>query len=123
MLINLSNHPSAQWQSNQQELAIKQFGSIVDMQFPEVLPEADQQFIENMALDYFSKITNILDECCNEPQPNAVHVQGEFTLTFQLVTLLKKSGIKCIASTSKRDVSEENGKKVITFKFIRFREY
>lgn len=123
MLINLSNHPSKKWQSNQLELAQKNFGSIVDLPFPEVFPTADQDFVASLALDYFSRITHILDECCNEPQQNAVHVQGEFTLTFQLVTLLKKSGIKCIASTSKRDVTEENGKKIIVFRFVQFREY
>lgn len=48
---------------------------------------------------------------------------GEMTFTYALVNLLKDAGIKCIASTTKRNVEEIDGKQVSTFQFVQFREY
>jgi hypothetical protein len=56
-------------------------------------------------------------------KPDAVHIMGEMTFTFALVNLLKEVGIKCIASTTKRNVEEIDGKHVSTFQFVQFREY
>jgi len=56
-------------------------------------------------------------------QNNAVHIQGEFTFVFALVSLLLNHNIKCIASTTSRNVIEENGKKITEFQFVKFREY
>lgn len=36
---------------------------------------------------------------------------------------LQASGIRCVASTTARDVVEEGGVKVSKFRFVRFREY
>jgi hypothetical protein len=123
MLINLSNHPSDKWQTKQLALAKKLYGNITDIQFPEVPPETDYSEVARMAQNYYTQLIKILNESPNETKSCAVHIQGEFTLTYALVNLLKAKGIQCIASTSKRDVSEENGKKVIRFKFVQFREY
>lgn len=123
MLINISNHPSAKWQPHQKNMAENSYGKIFDISFPDVPAEADSLYILSIAREYSQKIIALVDEYSNESKPNAVHIQGEFTLTYRIVSLLKKSGVKCIASTSKRDISEENGKKVIHFNFVQFREY
>ncbi|MGQ9848195.1 MAG: hypothetical protein ACUVQP_11950, partial [Bacteroidales bacterium] len=54
---------------------------------------------------------------------NAVHLMGEFTFVYNLVNLLKKKNIKVIVSTTDRIVEESDGKKIVTFQFVRFREY
>lgn len=56
-----------------------------------------------------------------------VMVQGEFTLCFGVISLLKEKGIKCVAAISERKTEEiRNGsecKKISFFKFCNFREY
>jgi hypothetical protein len=123
MLINLSNHPYNQWSEKQKETAQKQYGMVQDMTFPMVDPSATTKEIKELALTFYKKITTIIDQCANEPYPNAVHIQGEFTFVFNLVTLLKKSEISCVASTSTRNVKQIGEKKIINFKFVQFREY
>ncbi|RLD44197.1 MAG: CRISPR-associated protein [Bacteroidetes bacterium] len=123
MLINLSNHPSEKWQQSQKELAKAKYGLVQDLSFPEVPPIASTEEVGKLAKELFKKITNIFDQCANEHMPNAVHIQGEFTLVYALVTMLKTSGISCIASTSSRNVSNDGDKKIIIFDFVQFREY
>ena len=53
----------------------------------------------------------------------AVHIMGEMNFTYALVNKLKANGIKCVASTTKRETVEENGVKISKFNFVRFREY
>ncbi len=124
MLINFTNHPSDKWPENQYKTARKIYGTIVDYKFPEVPPEADEEEIKRLAEKYFQMIAAAFDSCANEPFPHAVHIQGEFTLVYRLVTLLKSSGITCIASTTRRIVKEhEDGTRTYKFEFVRFREY
>ena len=124
MLINLSNHPSDRWGEKQMHLTNEMFGAVLDLPFPPIDPEADENEVKELANDYFNRVTAIFDECANEPKPNAVHIQGEFTFVFALVSLLLSSGIKCVASTTRRTVEEEaNGKKISVFEFVKFREY
>lgn len=124
MLINFSNHPTGDWSESQIAMAKGAFGTLVDVPFPAVDPGAHECEIDQMAADYFSRLTTMLDECANEPCANAVHIQGEFTFVFRLVTLLKASGIRCIASTSLRNVVfQESGEKIVKFDFVGFRDY
>ena len=113
MFLNLSNHPSANWSEKQLAAA---GGNVVDMPFPQVDPDGDEAYIENLANEYLDKILKI-------GNIEAVHVMGEMNLTFSLVTKLKAKGIKCVASTTKRETVEENGVKVSKFKFVKFRNY
>jgi hypothetical protein len=55
--------------------------------------------------------------------PQAVHLMGEMTFTFRLVTMLQAAGIPCIASTTHRTVEERDGKKIVQFEFVQFRPY
>lgn len=118
MLINLSNHPSAKW-SNEQLTVAERYGRIVDLPFPEIKPNGDEKYIDELASEYYNKVRDLA-----KGDSVSVHVMGEMTFTFALVNLLKKGGINCIASTTERIVNEfENGQKQATFRFVRFRNY
>lgn len=118
MLLNLSNHPSPAWPAEQRQAAEAAFGpGITDLPFPQIAPEADEQAVEQLAVEYHGKIVVM------QPLPVAVHLMGEMTFTFALVKKLQAAGICCVASTTARDVVEEGGVKVSKFRFVRFREY
>ncbi len=123
MLLNLSNHPISSWDSSQLLTAQEIYGTVTDLDFPKVRPEADEEEIDRLALKYFDVVSAHFDQCANDNCHNAVHIQGEFTFCFRLVNLLKSSGIECIASTTEREVRENGNQKTSTFKFIRFRKY
>ncbi len=118
MLINLSNHPSDKWEKLQLEAASK-YGEIVDMPFPNILPDWDDAEVETLVIDYYTR--------CLEKLPkgsqNAVHLAGEFIFCFLLAQMFLKAGVICVTSTSKRIVKEENGEKISKFEFVRFRNY
>ena len=113
MLLNLSNHPSANWAEEQLAAA---GGRGIDMPFPQVAPDGDEAYIENLANEY-------LDEILKMDNVEAVHIMGEMNFTYSLVNKLKAHNIKCVASTTKRETVEENGVKVSKFKFVKFRNY
>lgn len=116
MLLNFSNHPSSTWSEFQMLTAIEEYGSVIDLHFPIVSPEATPNEIEQLAFTYFHKI--------KEFKPSAVHLMGEMTFCFALCNILHKNGIKAIASTTKRIVDyEKDGNKISRFLFVQFREY
>jgi|YelNatPaOPRAMG01_1025707.scaffolds.fasta_scaffold15862_4 hypothetical protein len=122
MLINLSNHPSSKWSEEQVKAAKNYYSAIVDLGFPVIYPTADLNEIIKTAVKYFIDIKNILTE--NNSENNAVHVMGEFTFTFNLLEMLKQNNISAVASTTSREVYEDqNGNKLSKFNFIRFRNY
>ncbi|SRR5579883_1014045 len=113
--VNLSNHPSAEWGKAQTEAALAFAERIEDIAFPAVPPDADEGAVEALA-----------EECVAKVPPETSHalVQGEFTLTVELVRRLQARGITCMAATSTRNVDEDiNGRRVSTFTFVRFRAY
>ena len=113
MLLNLSNHPSTSWTEPQLTAA----GSkVIDMPFPQVDPDGDETYIEQLAQEYCDKIVKMKDI-------ETVHLMGEMNFTFALVNKLKNNGFRCVASTTKRETVEENGIKISKFNFVRFREY
>lgn len=113
MFINLSNHPSSNWTESQLAAC---GGKVVDMPFPQVDPDGDEAYIEKLADEYLDKILKTKDV-------SAVHIMGEMNFTYAMVSRLKTKGIKCVASTTKRETVEENGIKISKFNFVRFREY
>ena len=123
MLINLSNHPYSQWSEKQKETAEKLYGEVVDLPFPFVKPELSTKEVKELANDYYNQVIAFFEKHPNGTKQNAVHIQGEFIFVFHLVTQLKKVGIQCIASTSKRDIQQVGSKKIINFNFIQFRKY
>jgi CRISPR-associated protein Csx16 len=113
--VNLSNHTKEKWEEAQMQAARDLAERIEDVTFPAVPPNADEKAIMLLADDCLAKIPR-----------EATHalVQGEFTLTVELVRRLQARGITCLAATSTRNVEEESdGRKVSTFTFVRFRAY
>lgn len=119
MLINLSNHPVSKWSEEQLSAAQTQFGEVVDLPFPTVDPQADEVAISALADDYVSRVVVLSDN-----HSISVHLMGEMTLTFSLVSRLQKRNIPCVASTTQRIVHElPDGGKEVKFQFVRFRDY
>ena len=115
MLLNLSNHPSANWPSEQLDQAIKKYGAVQDLPFPKINPDSSSDEIEQLAEKYEIKVRQL--------NPTAVHIMGEMTFIFKLINRLQVIGIPCVASTTERTADEENGYKTSIFQFVRFREY
>lgn len=116
MLLNLSNHPSVNWPANQKEVAISKYSTIEDLSFPQIPPTMDEDELNKIVEEYEIKVRQL--------DPTAVHLMGEMTFTFRLVTRLKSIGIPCIASTTERIAAEDkNGNKISLFKFVNFRNY
>lgn len=113
MFLNLSNHPSDHWAEKQLAAA---GDKVMDMPFPLVAPDGTEAYIEQLANEYLQRIMAINNVA-------AVHIMGEMNFTFSLINKLKAKGIKCVASTTKRIVTEVDGQKISTFEFVRFREY
>ena len=121
-LINFSNHPSANWSKAQYDTAKEMLhgGEILDIPFPNVSPNMSENEIRILAQTYISKIMS--------ENPSIVMCQGEFNLSYQVITELKTREIKVVAACSERDTVEMtlpdgSHKKEAIFKFVRFREY
>ncbi|HPE34649.1 MAG TPA: CRISPR-associated protein [Bacteroidales bacterium] len=122
MILNLSNHPTNQWDVKQKELANMLYGTIVDIPFPDISPTDDTKALVKLAKKYVGICMEKLNSS-SEPH-NAVHLMGEMTFSFALVAALQREGITCIASTTRRNVSDfGNGQKNVRFDFVSFREY
>lgn len=118
LFINLTSHPSAKWGEVQRNAAM-QYGKIEDVSFPMVQPNATHEEILMLAEDLHQAITEKYGK-----NIAAVHIMGEFTLCYALIQLFKADGIKCLASTTERIVTDNpDGTKTSTFKFVQFREY
>lgn len=118
LFLNLSNHSSDKWSKAQLDAA-RAYGEVVDMPFPEIDPGATTEEIHRLAEEYAEEITSsYLD------RDLTIHLMGEMTFTFRLVTLLLARGVSCVASTTQRKTSElPDGKKESIFEFKEFREY
>lgn len=115
MLLNLTNHPSTRWSEKQLAAAKEAYGSVQDLQFPNIPSGATTGEVAEMATDYLRQIVAI--------GPAAVHLQGEFTFVCALVEQLRATGIPVVASTSERSVEEKDGRKIVHFDFVQFRAY
>lgn len=116
MFINLTNHPSENWSGEQLEAA-QRYGEIVDMPFPNIEPFFTTKDIEDLADITVDGIKGL------DANP-IVHVMGEMTFSYAIVSRLKALGITCVASTTERNIRMMlDGKKISEFKFVQFREY
>jgi len=116
--VNFSNHPTTKW-GKKQLVAALQYGEVVDLPFPVVAPDAESQELQTLAQNCVQKILSMGDT-----QKLTVHIMGEMTFTFMVVTRLKELGIRCVASTTERKTTyNENGTKLSEFSFVKFREY
>lgn len=118
MLVNFSNHPSLYWDNRQKE-ASQDFGELIDIPFPKIAPNATGKELRELSLQYVQRIVSLAST-----RTITVHIMGEMTFTFMVVTRLKELGIKCVASTTERKTTySDDGTKVSEFQFVKFREY
>lgn len=120
MLINLSNHPYELWDDSQ-KMAAKEFGECVDLPFPAIDPAVDLDDIVMLSNIYLSKIKSLSENCNVSP---VVHLMGEMVFVYVMANILRREGVRCVASTSERNTIDlGNGQKKIDFVFTRFRDY
>jgi len=118
MLINITNHPINSWSNSQLQEAVVQYGEVVDWPFPLIPPEADENTVYKMAVELVNEVVSKYD------QNITVHIMGEQTFCFDAVMEFARYGIKCVASTTTRNVYlNGKGDKVTHFDFVRFRSY
>ena len=119
MFINLSNHPSSNWSTEQKDAAARLGGEIVDLPFPVVEPSGDESYIAALADEYCGKVLEMA-----KVENTVVHLMGEMTLTFAIAQRLQAHNILCLASTTQRETIEySDGHKESFFKFVKFRKY
>ena len=118
MFVNVSNHSSDKWNSQQLEAA-RSYGKIVDIEFPAIDARLSKEKVVDLAEQYLKKICAL--------KPSCVMVQGEFCFTYSLIQKLKEQNIKVVAACSERVAREKQiggvTQKVSTFEFVQFREY
>ena len=118
MLLNLSNHPSTNWSTEQMSLAHQQFGEVVDMPYPKIEPLLDTEGVIVLAKAYCETILH------KNKTHLTVHLMGEMSFCFALTKMLQQKGILVVCSTTDRTVLEEkDGKKTMLFRFQQFRPY
>lgn len=118
MLVNFSNHPSCYWDTRQRE-ASRCYGDIIDFPFPVIAPNSSNEQLQAISQEWVKKILALGDA-----KDITVHIMGEMTFTFMVVTRFKELGIKCVASTTERKTTyNPDGTKVSEFQFVKFREY
>ena len=122
MLINLSNHPSANWPP-EQFAAAQVIGEVVDLPFPSVDPAGDAEYLQVVCNEYLQKINDICRDAAHRVSTVTVHIMGEMTLTYSLVNALQEQGLTCVASTTERISVEKDGMKTSEFRFVQFRKY
>ena len=124
-MINFSNHPYERW-SDRQKDAARVYGDTVDMPFYAVPAKATEEDISEMSYGAVKDIEERINYSTDAEV--AVMVQGEFTLTYAVVSTLLKRHVRVISACSERRVTESvdnegNPIKQVDFRFERFREY
>ena len=119
LLINISNHPSSSWSEGQ-----KRGWDIIDVPFLVVPWDASEEDVRNLAQGIFSSLVQLLYQrekrrgyCCRQPEKNriiikrlcasaTIHVAGEWSLFFALVSLLRSYGATIVCACSERKTVE-----------------
>jgi len=119
--INLTNHPSNKW--GEKQITACKGAVIVDIPFPNVASSMTSGNVKEMARDILIPLMVEYNK-----EDTLFLVQGEMSLTYQLVSMLKTNDYKVVVACSERNTKEvvnEDGTttKVATFNFVQFREY
>lgn len=119
IFVNCSNHPSNGWQDTQKNEAMK-YGEIIDVSFPNVDWNMNDEEIDALVEDTYNKIMLY--------KPTAVMCMGEFVTSFKIISKLKEHNVTVLASKTARvtkEVKDENGvtTKMSLFDFKGFKEY
>lgn len=120
MLLNVSNHPHAQWSEAQLAAAHEQFGSVQDLPFPIVPPDATRDQVLQIA----SSLVSAIRKVDSEHGQVSVLIAGEQGVLYHTVRLLHSIGFACFAATSERKVVQKSAtEKSIEFSFVQFRSF
>lgn len=97
-----------------------EYGAVTDFAFPAVPADADESFIQKLAVECAEKIISC--------RPDAVLCQGEFTLVYAVTAALTAKGVTVLSACSERAVqisTDPNGDthKTQVFRFVKFRKY
>lgn len=120
MFVNLSNHPSRDWLPEQLQAALQLASPVFDIPFPSVAPELDGPEFSNLAHAIANQVV--------DAGARAVMLQGEFTLVYALVNLLRQASIPCYAAATERISASETLpggviRKTSDYRFVRFRQF
>ena len=113
MLLNLTNHPLAQWPDSQRAEAASRWGEIRDFPFPQVDPAWTGEEVASQARRLAVRALAL--------RPDAVLCQGEMTMTYALTALFQRTGILVVAACTERQVVEiweESGNMTKTSRFV-----
>lgn len=119
VFVNHTNHPFENWSDEQMEAA-RQYGEVIDVNFPAVEAGWDEAAVDSLARENA--------RCILAMQPSAVLVQGEFTYSYALIGYLLKAGADVLAACSERctecfvNEQQETIRRSV-YKFVRFRSY
>ena len=121
MLINLSNHPHLNWSDSHFTLTSTLPENFNSISFPHIQAELGSENLDEIVHSYLTEILDLVKQF--DAKDFTVNIQGDSIFVFRLVNLLKQLNIICVASTNKRDGINLGTKKVVKFKFTRFREF
>jgi hypothetical protein len=122
MFLNISNHPSGKWSTEQLKAATHQFGSMIDMPFPNVPAIATTEEVTEMAKNLMAEILRQFPKDGIAPNTGTAMVQGEFSLCSELWRMLSAIGWDLVVATSERvTVDNGDGTKTTRFDFVQFR--
>jgi hypothetical protein len=123
LFINYSNHPTSKWGEDQLNAAKEMADRVVDEPFPQINPEATEFDVVDLAKSEINRFF----QTYSGYEELVIHIAGEMTFVAYFVSQINKwwaANAICITSTTKRDVVEnEDGSKIVKFKFVRFRQY
>lgn len=117
IFVNLSNLHTNKWPEDRLNGAkeLVDNGEIVNVAFPILAADASKEEVYAKADDAVKKVLSY--------NPDTVFCQGEFSLCFRIVELLKENGIKVVTVCNERIIYEQHGRQMSAFKFVQFREF
>ena len=131
MLVNLSNHPSTNWGTEQRDAA-RVFGPVVDVPFPPINPHDDTAAVAALVTEYVARINSLFaahvatlgPEEEDTPTRDGVHLMGETSFIIEFALQWHSGAVRepLYCSTTAREVVElPDGTKQSTFRFVQFR--
>lgn len=120
MLINISGINSRQWDPLQRAAALRDYGMVIDLPFPEVPAAATEEEVAALARDTVDKAMSLASE------ETSFLVKGEMSLTIAMIDILREAGHTVLIPASERWIDEvrhgKNKQKRTRHKFVRFRK-
>lgn len=117
VFVNLSNLHTNKWPEDRLEGArkIADGGEIINVALPLLSADATKELVYEKALEAVEKVM-----ACN---PDVVFCQGEFSICFRAVELLKQRGVSVVTVCNERVIETVNSRQISGFRFVQFREF